>query len=285
MVLPPATTLDIELSALSKFTAKNALGVTTQNYTETSFQKLEESDIIRTFPSADTTKNGVDTITKMVVEPTFVDGVISKLSNGLMDYIFSSSDTFTYTKDSNSEVSEFTISYDIFIDSITDSDGVAINVDTTLPLTVQPTQGFQRFGRLVLENSFGSETSDLAQSFEVEFLNTSGTFERNTDDDFSEISSIAANWSFSDATDDIVIGDLSISGSDGSFSGGQLKNIELSSGGNRGSIEVVYTTPSWLQYNWTGNVSNLHDDDANATATFGVYRGNDRIISWREVGN
>ena len=266
-------------------TAKNALGVTTQNYTETSFQKLEESDIIRTFPSADTTKNGVDTITKMVVEPTFVDGVISKLSNGLMDYIFSSSDTFTYTKDSNSEVSEFTISYDIFIDSITDSDGVAINVDTTLPLTVQPTQGFQRFGRLVLENSFGSETSDLAQSFEVEFLNTSGVFELNTDDYFSEISSIASNWSFSDATDDIVIGDLSISGSDGGFSGGQLKNIKLSSGGNRGSIKVVYTTPLWLQYNWTGKVSNVHDEDANATATFGVYRGNDRIISWREVGN
>ncbi len=266
-------------------TAKNALGETTQNYTETSYQKLEESDIIRTFSLEDTTANGVDNATKMVVEVTTSTGDLSKLSNGVMDYAFSSSDTFTYSKDSNSEVSEFTVSYDIFIDSITDSDGVAINVDTTLPLTVQPTEGVQRFARLVLENSFGSETSDLAQSFEVEFLNASGDFQRNSDDDFSVISSIAANWSFSNATDDIVIGDLSISGSDGSFSGGQLKNMELSSGGNRGSIEVVYTTPSWLQYNWTGKVSNLHDEDANATATFGVYRGNDRIISWREVGN
>jgi hypothetical protein len=221
----------------------------------------------------------------MVVEATTSTGDLSKLSNGVMDYSFSASDTFTYTKDSNSEVSEFTVSYDILINSITDSDSVGINVDTTLPLTLQPTGGFQRFGRLVLENSFGSETSTLIQSFEVEFLNTSGDFQRNSDDDFSTITNVGSNWSFSNPTNDITISDLSISGDDASFSGGQLKNIELSSGGNQGAIDIEYTTPTWLQYNWSGKVSNLHDEDANATATFGVYRGNDRIISWREVGN
>ena len=209
-----------------------------------------------------------------------------------MDYTFSNADTYTYSKDANSEVSEFTVSYDILIDSITDSDQVGINSSTNilvsvteLPLTVQPTEGVQRFGRLVLENSFGSENSSLAQSFEVEFLNTSGDYQRNSDDDFSVIISDDASWSFTNSTDDIVISDLLLSGSDGSFSGGQLKNIELSSGGNQGAIDIEYTTPAWLQYNWSGKASNLHDEDANATATFGVYRGNDRIISWREVGN
>ena len=129
-----------------------------------------------------------------------------------MDYTFSSTDTFTYTKDSNSEVSEFTVSYDIFINSITDSDGVGINVDTTTPLTVQSTGGVQRFGRLELDNSFGSETSSLAQSFEVEFLNTSGDYQRNSDDYFSVIISDDASWSFSNSTDDIVIGDLLLVG-------------------------------------------------------------------------
>ena len=99
------------------------------------------------------------------------------------------------------------------------------------------------------------------------------------------ISNIATNWSYSNATDNILISDLLLSGNDGSFSSGQIKNIELSSGGNQGTIDIEYTTPTWLQYNWSGKVSNLHDEDANATATFGVYRGNDRIISWREVGN
>jgi len=273
-------------------TAKNYARETTQNYTETSFQKLTETNIIRTYPLEDTTVNGFDNVTKMVVEPTFVEGEISKLSNGVMDYTFSSSDTFTYSKNSNSEVPEFTVNYDILISSITDSDEVGINSSTNidipitdLPLSVEPTDGFQRFGRLALENSFGSETSSLAQPFEVEFLNSSGDYQRNSDDDFSVIISDDASWSFTNSTDDIVISDLLLSGSDGSFSGGQLKNIELSSGGNQGAIDIEYTTPAWLQYNWSGKASNLHDENANATATFGVYRGNDRIISWREVGN
>jgi MSHA biogenesis protein MshQ len=269
-------------------TAKNASDDTTQYYTEASFQKLVESDIVRTFPSADTTKVGVDTTTKMVVEPTFVQGEISKLSNGVMGYTFSSTDTFTYTKDSNSEVSEFTVSYDILIDSITDSDSVGINVVTILPLTVQPTGGFQRFGRLVLENSFGAETSALAQSFEVEFLNTSGDYQRNSDDDFSVIIRDDASWDFSNSTDDIVISDLLLSGDDASFSGGQLKNIELGSGGKQGAIDIEYTAPSWLQFDWLNADNNFdgpYNQNPTATATFGVYRGNDRIISWREVGN
>ncbi|MFB0980308.1 MAG: LamG domain-containing protein [Alteromonadaceae bacterium] len=266
-------------------TAKNALGVKTQNYTETSFQKLTAANITRTFPLADTVVNGIDNATKMVVEATTSTGDLSKLSNGVMDYSFSASDTFTYIKDSNSEVSEFTVSYDILINSITDSDSVGINVDTTLPLTLQPTGGFQRFGRLVLENSFGSETSALIQSFEVEFLNTSGDFQRNSDDDFSIITNVGSNWSFTNPTNGITISDLLISGNVGSFTGGQFRNIDLLSGDNQGAIDIEFTTPTWLQYNWSGKVSNVHDENTNATATFGVYRGNDRIISWREVGN
>jgi hypothetical protein len=274
-------------------TAKNYDGEITQNYTETSFQKLTAANVTQTFPSADTTKDGFDTETKMVVEAeTQLPADLSKHSNGVMDYTFSNADTFTYTKDSNSEVSEFTVSYDILISSITDSDSVGINSSTNtdipstdLPLSVQPTEGVQRFGRLVLENSFGSETSSLAQSFEVEFLNASGDYQRNSDDDFSVVIRDDASWDFSNSTDDIVISDLALSGDDAIFSGGQLKNIELSSGGNQGAIDIEYTTPTWLRYNWSGNASNLHNEDANATATFGVYRGNDRIISWREVGN
>lgn len=270
---------------LLTITAQNASGVKTQNYTETSFQKLIAANITRTFPLADTVVNGIDNATKMVVEATTSTGDLIKLSNGVMHYSFSPSDTFTYTKDSNSEVSEFTVSYDILINSIIDSDSVGINVNTTLPLIIQPTGGFQRFGRLVLANSFGPETSALIQSFEVEFLNTSGNFQRNSDDDSSVITNVGSHWSFTNPTNDIIISDLLISGNVGSFTGGQFQNIYLLSGDKQGAIDIKYTTPTWLKYNWSGNVSNLHDENANATATFGVYRGNDRIISWREIGN
>jgi len=270
---------------LITITAKNALGVTTQNYTETSFQKLTANDINRTFPLSDTAKNGFDNATKMVVVPTIQIGDLSKLSNGVLDYEFSASDTFTYSKDSNSQVAEFLISYDILINSITDSDGVTINAGTTLPLTVQPSGGFQRFGRLVLGNSFGSETSSLAQNFETEYVNTSGIFTRNTEDSCSLITKVASNWTFSNPTNNVTINNVTISGTDGSLMDGKFQNVFLSSGNNQGTIDIEYTTESWLKYNWSGKVSNLHDENTSATATFGVYRGNDRIISWREIGN
>jgi MSHA biogenesis protein MshQ len=271
-------------------TAKNALGATTENYTETSFQKLIPTNVSRIFPSIDTEKNGFDLVTKMVIQSTTSLGSLSKLSNGVMDYVFSPSDTFTYIKDSNSEAAEFSVTYDISINSITDSDNVGINSNTDiphtdLPLIVRPTEGFQRFGRLVLGNSFGSETSPIAQYFEVEFLNTSGDFQRNTDDNCSLITSVNSNWSFDEPTRDVTINGVSISGISSSFDGGKFQNIFLSSDNNQGSIDVEYSTPAWLKYNWSGKISNLHDENTKATATFGVYRGNDRIISWREVGN
>jgi MSHA biogenesis protein MshQ len=271
-------------------TAKNALGATTQNYTEGSFQKLIPTNVSRTFPSIDTEKNGFDLVTKMVIQATTSLGSLSKLSNGVMDYVFSPDDTFTYSKDSNSEATEFSVKYDILINSITDSDNVGINSNsdiphTALPLIVRPTGGFQRFGRLVLGNSFGSETSPIGQHFEVEFLNSFGSFQRNTDDNCSLISSVNSNWLFDEPTRDVAINDMDISGAGGSFSNGKFQNVFLSSDNNQGTIDVEYTTPVWLKYNWSGKVSNLHDENTKATATFGVYRGNDRIISWREVGN
>jgi len=270
---------------LITITAKNALGVTTQNYTEASFQKLAANDINRTFPISDTAKNGADNATKMVVVPTTQVGSLTKLSNGVLDYEFSTTDSFTYSKDSNSEVAEFVVDYDILINSITDSDGVSINAANTLPLTIQPSGGFQRFGRLVLSNSFGSETSALAQNFETQYVNALGVFTGNTNDNCSLITKLASNWTLSNPTNNVTINNVTISGTDGSLSDGKFQSVFLSSGNNQGTIDIEYITQDWLKYNWSNKVSNLHDENTSATATFGVYRGNDRIISWREVGN
>lgn len=266
-------------------TAKNALGITTQNYTEPFFQKLIEENVERTFPLVDSVKNGIDNLTKMVVAPIPQPGSLTKVSNGVLDYEFSSSDSFTYTKDSNSEVSEFAVNYDILINSITDSDGVAINTEITTPLLVQPSNGFMRFGRLILGNSFGPETSPLAQPFKIEYLNTSGLFELNTDDNCSSITKGVSNWKFRNPTNNVTINGISISGLDSSLINGEYQGITLSSGENQGKIDIEYITETWLKYNWSNKVSNLHEENPSATATFGVYRGNDRIISWREVGN
>jgi MSHA biogenesis protein MshQ len=40
--------------------------------------------------------------------------------------------------------------------------------------------------------------------------------------------------------------------------------------------------PGYLQYDWDSNGS---DDNPTGIATFGIYRGDDRIIFWRELQN
>ena len=60
--------------------------------------------------------------------------------------------------------------------------------------------------------------------------------------------------------------------------------------GSRGQIRVTYEdVPTWLKFNWNtndeNNDGNIFDDNPSGVATFGLYRGNDRIISWREVTN
>jgi MSHA biogenesis protein MshQ len=47
-----------------------------------------------------------------------------------------------------------------------------------------------------------------------------------------------------------------------------------------GTATVGFNVPLWLQDDFDNNGSL---DDPQATATFGIYRGHDRVIYWREV--
>jgi len=46
-----------------------------------------------------------------------------------------------------------------------------------------------------------------------------------------------------------------------------------------GNVDVNATVDPWLQYDWDGDGN---ADDPAARVTFGIYRGDDRIIYWRE---
>jgi len=74
-------------------------------------------------------------------------------------------------------------------------------------------------------------------------------------------------------------------GGTGNFLAGKTQEIKLEApgSGNQGAIGVLYDAYNWLEYDWDSD--GAHDDDPSALATFGVFRGDDRVIYWREVYN
>lgn len=280
-------------------TAKNFSGVTTKNYTETDYQKLTATNIGRTFPMKDTSKDGTVVKTKMVVVAITSDGNLTtpasdpKSNAGEMTYTFDSLDSFTYSKNANSEVGPFTSIYDIVINSIADSEGanastsLAFNVPSTN--TVSPDGVNLRFGRVSIENSFGPETSPIKQVLSVEDYNGTDFVLADTDT-CTQYNS--ANVSFG-SINSVGLNSADITAVSGAFididdlPNGVTRQIVLPAvaAGNQGKVEVIYTIYPRLQYDWHWNGIEVKtfDENPSAIATFGLYRGNDRIIYSREV--
>ncbi|MCP4325395.1 MAG: hypothetical protein GY787_26825 [Alteromonadales bacterium] len=227
-------------------------------------------------PTLDQVQEGIDT-NKLPLTASINTGVLSQHTPGELHYQFSNDDHFYYNRSVNSLVSPFVSDIDFSIGTITDSD----NVSATSTENVSPTGIDIKFGRLRLENSFGPETSDLPQSMKVEYFNGSG-FVNSLEDNCTSYdhSKIIATKNTLDPT--------TIIGGKGNFKGGKTGEISLESpgAGKRGQIDVLYGTHDWLKYDWKNdNGLGLHDDNPTAVATFGLFRGNDRIIYSREVFN
>jgi hypothetical protein len=159
-----------------------------------------------------------------------------------------------------------------------------------------------RYGRLFLANNYGSETEDLALPFIVQYYD--GTdFTTNLNDDCTAVTASFVGGSYTDNLDpgETCIQDNGAPGASGEGcaaagpAGYQFLeppslgdfNCYLKAPGsnNNGTVDLTATEESggtWLQYDWDNNAS-TPDTDSIATATFGIYRGNDRIINWREI--
>jgi MSHA biogenesis protein MshQ len=274
-------------------TAYNAKDKVTKNYTG-DFVKLDNNAVVfEQYAPVSIHRNNLLLTGDISAKGSFD---FSDAKNGTLKYTLSNEHHFVYTRNTASMVAPFYAAFEIPIDSIRDNDGITIKPDDINgPYFVNPSFTSTEnigvevlFGRLALENSFGPETSSIDQYFDVEYLNISGKFERNKDDNCTLITADEDNWSFEDPTGEIAISDISISGTGGIFKAGNFQNISLLSENKQGTIDIKYTAPSWLQFDWLNADNNFdgpYNQNPSATATFGVYRGNDRIISWREVGN
>ena len=275
--------------------ARNKQGDITQNYyedgqgTSNDYMKLAAAGVGVTAPTLDEVARGVDT-TLLPLTANMNTGTLSQndlttltpadnpLPRGVLHYQFSELDNFFYNRSANALVAPFNSDIDFSIATIIDSDNV--NVDVAKVVDASPTGVEIRFGRLVLENSFGPEISSLPQPMQIEhFDGTNYIVSENNNCVTYDASNITlSNISLNPAL-------TGAAGGNGNFIGGETRAVELTApgAGNTGEVGVVYSTFEWLKFDWENTGS--YDQNPSAIATFGLYRGNDRIISWREVNN
>ncbi len=249
--------------------ALNAGGGVTQNYTGV-WAKLVAANANFTGPSADTTQNGSDGITPMALTYTqnttfnLVDG-----GSGTIEFEFQADDDFNYDKDANSQIVPFAQDIDLVITDVTDSDGIATPLGATLePLAPLTPAGRQmRFGRLRMENAFGSELNDLIMNYHIEFYDIVG---------------VTPLWiRHDDADTSVLVGDISALP-------GNTAAIAINPTTPLGKFEITLSAPgievtetitnlidtsgeAWLQWDW--DQDGLFDNNPWALASFGIFDG------------
>jgi MSHA biogenesis protein MshQ len=256
-----------------RLTAYNKQGQITENYWQDSegsandFMPLSANDV-------QAAVSGLDSNNNLPYDATINTGTLTVVTGGIIDYQFSLADHFTYQRSLSAQIAPFISG--ITFDNITaqDTDGVSLtNTQTVMPAGVEI-----RFGRMVLANSYGPETAALTQPLSIEYFDGNG-FVKDTENNCSGYDAANLELSYISLSPSLT----SVSGGTGMMTNGETRAITLSApgSGNRGEIGVSYHSFDWFKYDWN-NDGNL-DDIPSAVATFGQYRGNDRIIYWRET--
>ncbi|WP_025270320.1 DUF6701 domain-containing protein [Hippea sp. KM1] len=241
--------------------AENKDNQTTLNY-KGYFFKLKASDIGITKPQHDDNKTQVSIEIERAT-PDFKKG------NGVGTYTFGN-DNITYVKDNNSKIAPFSPEFHFSIDNVTDSDNVTC---PDCPDNITVTGTLMKYGRLKIFNNYGPGNEKLILKVQTQYWN-GAQWELNGDDVCTVLDS-------SDFVLDNFTGNLS----DNDTSVSSVNEIDAGEGGltlsppgldKYGSIDVDLSN-SAIFYNW------LYDNDTKGTAFFGIYRGRDRVIEWKEV--
>lgn len=181
-------------------------------------------------------------------------------------------DQFTYTRNVNSRIAPFTSDIHLTVTAITDSDGVAA---AGMPTAFLPTGIELRYGQMQLQNAYGAETLPLTVPVQIEYYRGIG-FSLNPLDSCTAYNSLYL--SLSNYQDRLSSGETAISGT-GTVLSGLGNNLSLSAPGvgNDGSVELEYDLDA-------AGMAWLKPEGLNPTgkATFGIFKGNERMIYMRE---
>ncbi len=259
-------------------TAESAVNTTTANYTG-AWARLTIGGINLSYPTADNSQldeNGV-----LALGMTATAGTLSRIDNANGSLTFtlggSSADSFVYARRAG-QVAPFTSDLTISLTAV--NDGEASANDT--PRSINPIGNLQRFGRASAQDVHGA-MSQLGDSLLIPinswFFNASGGWTLNTDD-------ACSSYSYTKTDTSITATPTPASPVTLTNGAGNL-TLTLTGTGSPGGSSIINTLwPVWLQYDYDAVDQlldgNLYDDNPSATATFGIFRGDDRYLYWRE---
>jgi hypothetical protein len=275
--------------------AQNASNNPTLNYQGNDWAKIRSSGAYAVSTvTEDETQVGTDPITKLAIYhglPTNRINIDSDNSDGTFNASFGA-DVFCYGSDDlvsnggcnklvESQVAAFDSEIKLTLSSIGDGD-----VITALTQDFTPIGSQQRFGRLSMDNAFGSELIDLIMPMYTEifdgsnFVINNGTMPLVGGDNCSVVNTVDLDItpSLTGGTSDVTV--IPPAANAGVFN----LNLTAPGAGNTGSILIGHlptTVDSWLKYDWDGG--GIYDDDPSATATFGIYEGNDVNIYIQQI--
>jgi len=279
-------------------------GHVTQNY-QGVFQKLAAAHVKLTAPVTDAAAYGKDGTTKTSLASTINAGTLSN-SAGILSYSLNALDSFSYTRDGNSLVAPYVSAVWLPVESVNEpagQDGVA--AAGSLP-TLKPTGAELRYGRLRLQNAFGSELLALDVPVQAQYY-AAGVFKLNAADVCTALSvppviAPRAAGAALDGTaglyfytvDAAANGKNKLASSNTTptlaspLAAGQSKlHFPKPAPSNRGWLDIILQVPPHLLGNW-GNCSGqtgaagLYDDLPCARATFGIFGANSPILYRRE---
>lgn len=283
-------------------TPKNSRDDPVKNYSGTSFQLLEPTDVrsaLGDFPvNEKVEKDAEGNLLKLHATLEEVNS-FEEGNDGVLVYVFDAEDEFRYPKTLNARVDEYIPNPVFTLQKFEDSDGVtAQNPSSFFDKTFEPSadDDFKiRYGRIRLENAYGPENTALPIPLTAEVYRENG-FERHEDEScwFYDLSENAElNFDDSDLngsqTQVVEVSDVGLTLENGmAQTSPNDYRLRLSAPGvpeesdQKGVHVKLNVGNDWLKDFWDPDEPSALKDPS-AWATFGVYRGNDRIIYWREV--
>lgn len=239
-----------------------------QNY-RSDFRKLTIASFSLGYPTNDTLQNGADNATKLALAsvPDQASAVITDTPAPLV--VTLGNDSFTYTRTpptdtDQARVGPFTATIAITVNNLTDSDGVT-TATGDLPKIIVPAGNTIRYGEGVIQNTFGPENIALTMPLFAFYYNGT-TWATNTLDNCTQF-----------AYAKVENGTISVSVTPAS-------PLTLANG----TASIILTpvsdpSPPGGTVTINGNVPVWLEPDPAGEAIFGLWRGNNRIINWKEI--